>query len=170
MAAQEFTFQDTTTTKDEVLRNSLLTSLRYLVWIKQLDTMRKSSRITSTDCDQESFKSQGLKPEGFVHLTMAGKTDRRFRTGSKPQGPRVSRLAGVAHLKSNSWEFVREGFSTEGVHSHTGAKLKHYFVIRDKITQEEVFVGFKALKKSTRVILPGSLPKVSTDFSNHFSP
>ena len=106
-----------------------------------------------------------LDAEGYV-LRPDGTRDQRFklpyaeaveaRNKRVQRKPAKERKAEIFSPETHDWEFVEEGFDPNGVKSASGARLKKFYVLRDRNTGETVYAGKGEVVKYAQLSIPSN--------------
>ena len=81
------------------------------------------------------------------------------RRRGKPRIDRKERLANIFDPTVYDWELIDEGFSPMGVRSASGSRLRHYYVLRDNNTGQQVYAGKGEMVKYAKVKMPDGVVK-----------
>jgi hypothetical protein len=130
----------------------------------------------------ETVEESSVTTDG-IPVNKKGEPDKRYRfaPGTRPERRSSGLPAGQAKaqrlqelLGGRTWEFVEDGYDSNGVESVTGTKLKKFFIIRDTDRDETVTVGRGEMIKYAGVEPPkkargrSSNGKASEEFENAF--
>ena len=104
-----------------------------------------------------------LDIDGYV-LRPDGSRDQRFklpyadaveaRNKRVQRKPAKERKAEIFSPETHDWEFVEEGFDPNGVKSASGARLKKFYVLKDRHTGETVYAGKGEVIKYAQLSIP----------------